>query len=248
MSLYIKICFLICLSTFLSANEIQKSMDVVTKTNDKLATFQKKIDKEEEKRQILLNEYKYVNASLNSTKKYNQQLSHIILSQKNELKSYEQQLLDIEQTQKNIIPLMMKMIKSLKVLVQSDIPFLIEERNERITRLENMMLKADIETHEKYRIILEAFKVEYDYSKNIEAYQDEYKNRTYNFLRIGRVALYSQSLDLKEYAYYNPHTKQWQKIEDRRSKSNIRKGLKIAKKQQNVELLNLPFSSKKDLN
>jgi len=230
------------------ANTIDKSINVIEKTNNKLKSYQHSIDKNEAIREDLLNEYKYVNGSIKSTKTYNTQLEKIIKSQEEEIKSLDQQIIDIEQTQKNIFPLMINMIKSLKTLINQDTPFLMRERLNRVQRLENTLDKADIQTHEKYRIILEAFKIEYDYAKTIESYQDKLNDKTYNFLRLGRTALYFQSLDLKEYGYYNKQTKSWENISDSVSKSNIRKAIKIAKKQQNVDFLNLPFLAKKESN
>lgn len=231
---------------YLLANPIDKSINVIEKTNTKLKTFQKKIDTNEEAREDLFNEYKYTNSSLKSTKKYNEQLSKIIKSQEEEIESLDKQLVEIEETQKNIFPLMIDMIKSLKLLIEQDTPFLLEERLQRVEKLEKSLNRADIQTHEKYRIILEAFKIEYDYAKSLEAYQDKIDDRTYNFLRLGRTALYYQSLDLKEYGYFNKETRTWEDISDMTSKSNIRKAIKIAQKQQNVALLNLPFLAKKE--
>ena len=230
----------------LLANTLEQSVNVIKKSNDQLKNYQSTIDKSEEKREELFNEYKYVNGSLKNTRAYNAQLEKIIASQNNEVKSINQQIIDIEETQKNIFPLMLDMIKSLKLLVQEDIPFLLQERTQRIKRLETTLDRADIKTHEKYRIILEAFKIEYDYAKTIETYQDKIDGKTFNILRLGRVALYSQSLDAKNYAYYNKQTQSWQKVDDSLSKSNIRKAIKIAKKQENVTLLNLPFLAKKE--
>ncbi len=229
------------LPTIIFANTIDNSIKVIEKTNDKLKSYQKHIDKNEEIRENLLADYKNATNSLKNTKIYNIQLEKIIKSQEDELRSLEQQLIDIDETQKNIFPLMIDMIKSLKTLINKNIPFLLEERLTRVKKLEDALNKADIQTHEKYRIILEAFKIEYDYAKTIEAYQDKLNDKTYNFLRVGRTALYYQSLDLKDYGYYNKKTASWKIIEDMKSKSNIRKAIKIAKKQQNVEFLNLPF-------
>ncbi|AXH14028.1 hypothetical protein CRU99_07830 [Malaciobacter mytili] len=238
--------FFLLLHSTLFANEIEKSMDVLEQTNSKLKNYQEKINNIDDKTQELLNEYKYTNTELKTSRIYNKQLKEIIASQKEELKSINQQLVNIENTQKNIFPLMLNMVESLKQLVKLDTPFLLEERTNRIKRVEDSLNKADIKTAEKYRIILEAFKIEYDYANNMESYQDKIDNKTYNFLRIGRTALYYQSLDLKEYGYWNKATNSWINIEDSNAKSNIRKAIKIANKQQNVDFLNLPFLTLKE--
>lgn len=240
---------LVCLSlcTLSFANNIDKSISVIEKTNIKLGTYQNKIDKIDDQTSDLLSKYKYTNLEIKSTKSYNKQLQDVIDSQNNELKDISTQLLEIEETQKNIVPLMKNMIKSLDTLVLLDTPFLLNERKTRILKLEKMISRADIKTHEKYRIILEAFKIEYDYAKNIETYQDTLDEITYEFLRIGRVGLYYQSLDFHTYGYWNKKLNKWQDIEDSTAKAEIRKGIKIAKKQKNVSFLELPFFNTKDM-
>lgn len=237
--------FSLLFSTSLFSNEIDKSLDILEKTNNKLKSYQNKIDNVESQREELLSKYKYTNAELKSTKVYNEQLRKILQSQKEELRNINQQIVDIENTQKNIFPLMLDMIKSLKKLVQMDTPFLLDERTTRIEKIEKSLDKADIKTAEKYRIILEAFKIEYDYANSIETYQDKINNRTFDFLRLGRAALYYQSLDLKTYRYWNNETRSWLEVKSSNAKANIRKGIKIAKKHQNVDFLNLPFLSQR---
>lgn len=244
--LFKTILFSFVLSTSLFSNQIDKSLEVIEKTNSKLKNYQNKIDNAEYQRQELLSNYKYTNAELKSTRVYNEQLRKILKSQKEELTNINQQIVDIENTQKNIFPLMLDMVDSLKKLVQMDTPFLLEERTNRIKKLQESLDKADIKTAEKYRIILEAFKIEYDYANSIETYQDKIDGTTYDFLRLGRTALYYQSLDLKTYGYWNNESRSWVEIEDSSAKANIRKGIKIAKKHQNVDFLNLPFLSSKD--
>ncbi|QKF81002.1 DUF3450 domain-containing protein [Halarcobacter ebronensis] len=237
---------LLFVNSLVFSNQIEKSMEVIENTNNKLVDYQKQIDVHDEKHTQLVGEYRYVNEQLKSTKKYNTQLSNIISSQKEELADIAQQIKDIEQTQKNIYPLMSDMIKSLKKLVELDIPFLMQEREERIKTLEETLDRADIKTAEKFRIILEAFKIEYDYAKNIEAYQEISDGKTFNYLRIGRVALYKQSLDSKDYFAWDNESKKWDEINDSNVQTNIRKGIKIAKKHENVAFLQLPFNKKEE--
>lgn len=230
----------------LHGNQIDKSLNVIEKTNKELQNYQGQIDLLDEKNRSLLNEYKYTNKELQNTIKYNKQLEQLISSQEDEIKSVNKQLIEIEQTHKNIYPLMDKMIVSLEKLIQSDIPFLLEERTNRVNSLKNSLDRADIKTAEKFRIILEAFKIEYDYANTIESYEDLLEGKTYTFLRLGRTALYYQSLDQKDHGYWNNQSKQWVNIDDTSAKSNIRKAIKIAQKQRNVELLELPFLTLKD--
>ena len=248
MNAFTKIALLIAFSySGIIAATLDNSINQIEKRNDKLNTMQKSINKSEDKRENLLSEYKYVNQSLKNTKIYNSQLENVLESQKKELSDINKQIKEIDETKKNIYPLMKDMIFSLETLVKEDKPFLLKERKDRIKRLKRAIESADIKTHEKYRIILEAYKIEYDYSKTIEAYKESINDITYNVLRLGRVALYTQSLDLTKYAYYNDENKTWLEITNSGDKSNIRKAIKIAKKQENVDLLTLPFLALKDI-
>ena len=237
---------LFLLNTLLFSNAIDKSINTIEKTNTKLNNFQKKIDLQDEKTSVLLNEYKYTNKELQNTITYNDQLKNLIKSQQAEMKNIDNQLIEIEQTHKNIYPLMVGMITSLKKLIKADTPFLITERTNRVKKLEQNINRADIKTAEKFRIILEAFKIEYDYANSIEAYESQIDETTYNMLRIGRVGFYYQSLDFKKYGFWDNVNKQWIPIENNTAKKNIRTAIKIAKKQQNVELLELPFLTHKE--
>jgi hypothetical protein len=230
----------------LVGDEIDKSMNVIENTNTTLNNYQNKINNEDDRTNTLLNEYKYTNKELKNTIKYNEQLSNLIKSQNKEIAGIDKQLVEIEQTHKNIYPLMSDMIQSLKKLIQSDTPFLLKERTQRVEKLAENLNRADIKTAEKFRIILEAFKIEYDYANSIESYQSEINNKTYNMLRVGRAGLYFQSLDFKKYGYWDNTNKEWLNIEDKTAQSNIRTSIKIAKKQQTVELLELPFLTSKE--
>lgn len=237
---------IVLLSSTSVANEIDKSVKVLKNSNEKLNAYQKSIDSHDEKLDAIVNEYKYTNSMLQNTKKYNEQLKKILNSQNDELKSLDEQISSIEDTQKNILPLMKDMIASLKILLNDGLPFLQKERQTRVQNLEQNLDKANISTHEKYRTILEAFKIEYDYTKTIETYDDKINDKTYHFLRLGTVGLYYQSLDLKDYGYYDLQTSSWLPVLDQTAKSNIKKAIKIASKQQNVDLLEMPFLAKKD--
>ena len=161
----------------LTAASLDNSINKIEKTNNKLNTLQKNINVSEDKRLNLLGEYKYLNQSLKNTRTYNAQLQNVLDSQKKEITSINQEIKEIDETKKNIYPLMKDMIFSLETLIKEVRPFLLKERQDRIKRIKKALDSGDIKTHEKYRIILEAYKIEYDYAKTIESYKESINDK-----------------------------------------------------------------------
>ena len=100
------------------------------------------------------------------------------------------QLGEIETTSREVLPMMQKMLATLDQFVKLDVPFLLEERTNRVAQLKDMMTRADVSISEKYRRIVEAYQIEMEYGRTIEAYQGKVGDKTVDFLRAGRVALH----------------------------------------------------------
>ena len=207
---------------------------------------QKKIDKISDETQALLQKYRQTLRRIENAKIYNQQMRETIRSQIEEKKNIAEQIETLKNTNKGIIPLMVNMVENIEQFVSLDIPFLPQERSKRIAELKELLKRADISTSEKFRRILEAYQVENDYGKTIEAYRGIQKKGdkelTVDYLRIGRTALVYQTLDAKKSALWNPTARSWEELSSSYRKS-IGEGLKMARKQTAPQLLKLPIYS-----
>ncbi|MBW6453341.1 MAG: DUF3450 domain-containing protein, partial [Methyloprofundus sp.] len=167
-------------------------------------------------------------------------------SQEAEKNALEQQLQDIEITQREIVPLILNMQSSLEQFVQLDLPFLPEERQQRIANLKDMMARADVTNAEKFRRLIEAYQVENAYGNTIEAYRANIQLNgaisSVDFLRLGRIALYYQRLDGSETGFWNQAEKRWQPLANE-YRNPIRQGLRIARKEAAPDLLTLPVAA-----
>ena len=143
---------------------------------------------------------------------------------------------------------MLRMIDALDAFVSLDVPFLEEERAERTLELRKLMHRADVTEAEKYRRIMEAYQIENDYGRTIEAYRSTLtqgdKEVTVNFLRVGRIALVYQTLDESEAGAWNQDSRSWELL-DANLRSSIRNGLRIARKQSAPDLIRLPLLAPK---
>ena len=225
--------------------------------NEESAGVQSQIDEISDATDDYLAKYRTALKQIDSIGVYNRQLRNLIESQDGELASLQDQLDRVEEVGRSVTPLMLRMIDAFEATVELDLPFLMEERTERVAELRKVMTRAAVSTSEKYRLIMEAYQIENDFGRTIEAYQTENEyGRTIeayrsslvhdgrevkvNFLRFGRIALIYQSLDGREAGVWNQQTKSWDRL-DASYRTAIRQGLRIARKQAAPDLIRLPL-------
>ncbi|BET65891.1 DUF3450 domain-containing protein [Opitutales bacterium ASA1] len=225
-------------------SRLAATIDTQAGTTRAAAASQQVVDTLNSETEQLLDEYRYALRQIESLEAYNAQVEKIVAAQASEIAGIEAQLAELETTNREVIPLMLKMITMLERILEADIPFLIEERTARVSGLREMMDRADISSSEKYRRVLEAYQVEVEYARTIEAYTGELEafgsDRRVDFLRIGRVALYYQTLDGSEIGFFDPGTRQWSRL-GKEYATAVRSGLQIARKQVAPDLLRLPL-------
>jgi len=232
------------------ANPVDEIIDTAVKSDQASARTQQRINRLDDETQSLLDDYRNTVQQLESLTIYNGQLERLLQSQLKEASSLEAQIAAIDVTDKELTPLMIRMVTTLERFISLDIPFLPQERDERISRLKAHMDRADLSLAEKFRQITEAYQIESDYGRTIEAYRAELKSlgtentaeaRTVDFLRLGRVGLFYQTLDGAEQGYWNVQAQQWQPLDDD-FRAEVNKGLRIARKQAAPDLLVLPVA------
>jgi len=227
------------------AASVDTMVQKVEDANANSAAVQKKIDAYAQQSESLYDEYVQVKKEFEAQRLYNKQLELITTTQKEKIPQLEQQLRDIEVTQKKILPLMFEMVDTLDTLVQVDTPFLREERLQRVANLKSYLSNPDITLSEQFRMIFESYKIEYNYARTLEVYRseidpDDAQSKTVDFLRVGRVGLYYQSLDRSESAIYDLENKTWIVL-DEKYNSAILKAIKMARKKVAPDFLTLPI-------
>ena len=205
---------------------------------------QKRIDVLTTETDQLFSRYSTTLRQIDSIRVYNQQMRDLITSQEAELVSLTEQIDRVEEVGRSVTPLMLRMIDALDAFVSLDIPFLGKERSERLAELHGLMNRADISNAEKYRNIMEAYQIENEYGRTIEAYRSSLerdgKEVTVDFLRFGRIALVYQTLDGSETGVWNSETRNWMVLDDD-YRTPTRQGLRIARKQSAPDLVRLPL-------
>lgn len=216
--------------------------------NESAVKSQLKIDRLAEQIGDKLQQFKAVNKEVEGLTVYNQQMDRQLQSQLLEMQRINDSIDKVSVIERQITPLMLRMIKGLNEFIQLDVPFLGNERNQRIASLSAMMDRADVAVSEKFRRILEAFQVEVDYGRTIESYTGKADidgtEQEVNYLRIGRVALVYQTRDRKRMGIWNQQERQWEALSND-FRNQIVKGLRMAQKQLAPDMIVVPVSAAK---
>lgn len=221
------------------ADPLNSAQQQITNTDQSGRQSQQKVEQLDDQAQQLLNEYRQLRAEADQLALYNRQMTSIVNSQEEELVSLAKQILEIERTERGILPLMSRMLDSLEQFVGLDTPFLAQERSARLALLQDLLLRADVTVSEKFRRVLEAYQIEVDYGRNIEAYRAQLDGISYDFLRIGRLALYRLSNDGTQAWVWHPQ-QQWLAL-DSGYLRDLRKALKVAQQTAAPEMLVVPL-------
>lgn len=209
---------------------------------------QKRINEMDDQAKDMLQKYNLLVAEAESMTNYSDQLQLQVKDQNDAIASYNQQLIDIEHTAREVMPMMQRMLDQIDRFVELDLPFLLDERRERIQKLKDAMGKADVAISEKYRRIVEAYQIELDFGRTLESYegklQGDAAGRTVRFLRIGRVALLYQTLDGEETGYWDADKKAW--VVDSHYREAMMAGVSVALKEGAPELIEAPVRAPTD--
>ncbi|PCK31076.1 DUF3450 domain-containing protein [Pseudoalteromonas piscicida] len=228
------------------ATELNQVMDKSAAINSSALKSQEKIDGIADDMQSRLQKFKTLNKEIDGLSVYNAQLEKQIKNQLEEMAAINTAMDQVSVIERQITPLMMRMITGLEQFVELDVPFLPKERAERLTQLKTLMDRADISSSEKFRRVLEAYQVEVDYGRTIEAYTELLdvagQEREVDFLRIGRLELLYVTKDGSQAGFWNKETKAFEALPDTNI-SQINKGIRIARKQLAPDMLTLPVQA-----
>ena len=175
-------------------------------------------------------EYQRLLKEIDNLVVYNTLLQNQIDDQNRELNELRASIDQVTVIERQILPLMTRMIAGLEQFIELDVPFLLDERRERVAFLRNLLNRSDVSTAEQFRNVMEAWQIENDYGATSETYTAEIvidgTTREVDFLKLGRVALVYLTPDGQIAGAWDQRTRDWVLLnaEDRES---IRRGLNV---------------------
>ena len=207
---------------------------------------QKRIDRIVQETRDIVNDYRGVTKEIDGLKIYNRLMEAQTSKQEAKLAEIQASMEEANVINRQIFPLMTRMIEGLDKFVALDVPFLIEERTDRVERLKLLMDEPNVTVAEKFRKVMEAYDIETEYGRTIEAYKaalptTDGSERTVEFLRIGRVALMYQSADGTVTGRWDQETRQF--VDASEYRNAVKQGLDVANDKVAPELLFIPVAA-----
>ena len=232
-----------------SGSVFAQSVDQILQAEDRRLNLaqqsQERINNIVEGTRSLEDDYRAINKEIDGLKVYNRLMAAQTNGQAAVLEDIDLSMDQVDVINRQIFPLMERMIDGLDQSVALDVPFLMEERTKRVNTLKSTMERSDVSVAEKFRKVMEAYQIENEYGTSSETYTQTLTlddvTRSYNILRIGRIGLYFQSDDAKITGRWDNVDRQW--VMDNSSRSEIRKGIRIAKQLIAPELIVIPVAA-----
>jgi len=205
----------------------------------------KRIDKMQADTQSLLQKFKIVNKEIEGLRVYNAQLEKQLANQRKVIGELNESIDQVTVIERQIQPLILRMLEGLEQFVSLDLPFHTEERQKRVDTLRSNQDRADISVAEKFRQVLEAYNIEAEYGRKLDTYVDTLnvggQERQVNILLVGRIALMYQTIDTKLSGAWDQSQRAWVELDAGEYRAAILKGIRIAKKQASIDVMELPI-------
>lgn len=233
---------LACLAAPLAAQQgdVQRAIGAVEQGQRAAAQSQDRIDRLDAQTREMLERYRAAVWQAQQLEVYSEQIEELVESQRGDREALQRQIDEMERVERDLLPLMLRMIDSLESFIELDLPFLPEERRRRVAELRRVMGDADVGTADKFRRILDAYRIEVEYGNALGAERVEVDGRLMDQLRVGRAGLFAVALDAEDALRWDAASKQWQALQSRHIPS-LREALRIARETAAASLLVLPM-------
>lgn len=231
----------------IQAATIQEVTDAGEARSDAAAEDQQRINQVANQIDQLIIDYQTVSKVVDGLNVYNDLLQRQVDNQVSEMDALRESIDNVALIERQIVPMMTRMLDALEEFIALDTPFLVAERTERLERLRDMMERSDVTAAEKFRRVLEAYSIEMDYGRTIEAYKGTLdiagRAQEVDFLRIGRVSLTYQTVGGNVTGGWDSSSRTWVELPPETYKTQVADGLKIARKQVAPDLIVVPVAA-----
>lgn len=217
----------------------------VSRTKDGVNS-QKRIDTIADKTEKVIAKFHQQRKVVEGLKVFNDRLRRSLAAQEAAKGKLQKSIEDASLIERQIVPLMLRMISGLEQFIKVDLPFKVDERNERVVRIKGYLTNANISAAERFSQVLGAYSIENGYGLSIDVYTDTLSistgDVTVNVLQVGRTGLYYQTLDGSQSGYWDKTNKAWTALESSHNEG-ITKAIRITQGKESKDLMLLPLAA-----
>ncbi|MDY0163238.1 DUF3450 domain-containing protein [Desulfobotulus sp.] len=160
-----------------------------------------------------------------------------------EVTEIRRELAEAQRLEKDLDGRLESLVQRLEGAVAFDLPFLKEERSQRLSMLKGLLVDPDAPPAERLRRVLEALRIEADYGFTTEVrreiLQTDQGEVTAQVLRVGRLALFYRTEDGRT-GQYDPAEGRWIRLEQS-WEGPMARTLDVATRRRAPELVVLPL-------
>ena len=245
-------CVLLALFVFVGGNLLAQAtlediFEVAKQMNEDAIAAQTQVDQLDDEIGKAVARYESVLQAVDGQKVYNRSRQLLLNRQNDKLDTLNESIEEVTSIQRDIIPLMWEMVEAIDQLVRNDLPFLYDERTDRVLKLRDMMTDPGVSNSEKFSQILRAFRIESEYGRTMDAsraedFEIDGNRFDVDILRVGRIALLYQTTDGKYTGWWNPQegVRDWEALPNSYT-AHVRNGLKMANKTMTGGLFRVPI-------
>lgn len=223
--------------------QFRSALDTSQTTAKDTKASQQRIDQLDDQTARLVNDYRANLKQLEAANRYNASLNRNVAGQLRQIERLQADIENISGLQRAMQPLMEDMLDSLARIVEADLPFDIDDRQARISRLSGAMNNPSLSAAQRYRLIVEAYQIENEFGRTIGNYKGSVDADgeliTGEMLRVGRIALVFKTEDDSVLKIYDKDVNGWVDL-NRSYLPDVKLGLRMAKEQTAPTLLSVP--------
>jgi hypothetical protein len=227
----------------LGENPAEQVKGTVTEAVDIRKETQKQEDRWAVEKAELKAQYRASRAHIESLEKQTDLWTRKVEVLQERVDELERRIEESERLDANLHEILEKVMNRLKGWVQQDLPFLPQERADRLAFLEEALAQTDISGAEKLRHLLEALLVECEYGDTVEVYEQSIEvdgeSVFAQVFRLGRLSIFWLTPDGARVGEYDRVTNRWVELPGKYVRS-ISAAVEMAEKRRPIELLRLP--------
>lgn len=204
---------------------------------------QQQINQLDDERSDMVGEFRTLLQRKTAAELYARQQAAAVESQEREIASLTDQLSRVDEITSQTVPMLETLIDDLDAFIDADLPFRLEERKERITRLRDYLSDPNVSVTERYRQIMDAYTAEMEVGRKTDTWKEtitvDDKEVTVDMVLFGRVALIYMDPTGRYAKRYDRETSSWVDLESK-YKAEIDKAIRIIQGKRTQDVMYVP--------